>query len=31
VAVAEVSKDPATQRLRAEYEQDRDRRQRFHY
>ena len=31
VAVAEVSQDPVTQKLRAEYERDRDRRQRFHY
>jgi 3D-(3,5/4)-trihydroxycyclohexane-1,2-dione acylhydrolase (decyclizing) len=31
VAVAEVSQDPVTQRLRAEYERDRDRLQRFHY
>jgi 3D-(3,5/4)-trihydroxycyclohexane-1,2-dione acylhydrolase (decyclizing) len=31
VAVAEVSADPVTRKLRAEYEQDRDRRQRFHY
>jgi 3D-(3,5/4)-trihydroxycyclohexane-1,2-dione acylhydrolase (decyclizing) len=31
VAVAEVSDDPATQKLRAEYEGDRDRLQRFHY
>jgi 3D-(3,5/4)-trihydroxycyclohexane-1,2-dione acylhydrolase (decyclizing) len=31
VAVAEVSNVPETQRLRAEYEQDRQRRQRFHY
>jgi 3D-(3,5/4)-trihydroxycyclohexane-1,2-dione acylhydrolase (decyclizing) len=31
VAVAEVSNVPETQRLRAEFERDRDRRQRFHY
>jgi len=31
VAVAEVSNDPLTQKLRAQYEQDRDRLQRFHY
>ncbi|HEX2520835.1 MAG TPA: thiamine pyrophosphate-dependent enzyme, partial [Terriglobia bacterium] len=31
VAVAEVSQDPVTQKLRAEYERDRDRLQRFHY
>lgn len=31
VAVAEVSGDPATQKLRADYERDRDRWQRFHY
>jgi 3D-(3,5/4)-trihydroxycyclohexane-1,2-dione acylhydrolase (decyclizing) len=31
VAVAEVSNDPVTQKLRAEYEQDRNRRQRFYY
>ncbi len=31
VAVAEVSQDPVTQKLRAEYERDRERRQRFHY
>jgi 3D-(3,5/4)-trihydroxycyclohexane-1,2-dione acylhydrolase (decyclizing) len=31
VAPAEVSADPTTQKLRAEYEQDRDRLQRFHY
>jgi 3D-(3,5/4)-trihydroxycyclohexane-1,2-dione acylhydrolase (decyclizing) len=31
VAVAEVSQDPLTQKLRAEYERDRDRLQRFHY
>jgi 3D-(3,5/4)-trihydroxycyclohexane-1,2-dione acylhydrolase (decyclizing) len=31
VAPAEVSRDPATQKLRAEYEQDRRRLQRFHY
>jgi 3D-(3,5/4)-trihydroxycyclohexane-1,2-dione acylhydrolase (decyclizing) len=31
VAVAEVSSDPVTQKLRAEYEQDRGRRQRFYY
>src|SRR5262245_16716580 len=31
VAVAEVSHDPVTQKLRAEYERDRDRLQRFHY
>jgi 3D-(3,5/4)-trihydroxycyclohexane-1,2-dione acylhydrolase (decyclizing) len=31
VAVAEVSNDPATQKLRAEYEADRGRVQRFHY
>jgi 3D-(3,5/4)-trihydroxycyclohexane-1,2-dione acylhydrolase (decyclizing) len=31
VAPAEVSADPATQKLRAEYEQDRARRQRFYY
>ena len=30
VAVAEVSQDPITQKLRAEYERDRDRLQRFH-
>jgi 3D-(3,5/4)-trihydroxycyclohexane-1,2-dione acylhydrolase (decyclizing) len=31
VAAAEVSQDPVTQKLRAEYERDRDRLQRFHY
>jgi 3D-(3,5/4)-trihydroxycyclohexane-1,2-dione acylhydrolase (decyclizing) len=31
VAPAEVSRDPATQKLRAEYEQDRRRLQRFYY
>ena len=31
VAVAEVSQDPVTQKLRAEYERDRERLQRFHY
>ena len=31
VAAAEVSQDPVTQNLRAEYERDRDRLQRFHY
>jgi len=31
VAVAEVSQDPVTQKLRAEYERDRNRLQRFHY
>ena len=31
VAVAEVSQDPVTQKLRSEYERDRDRLQRFHY
>jgi 3D-(3,5/4)-trihydroxycyclohexane-1,2-dione acylhydrolase (decyclizing) len=31
VAVAEVSSDPATEKLRAEYEHERDRLQRFHY
>jgi 3D-(3,5/4)-trihydroxycyclohexane-1,2-dione acylhydrolase (decyclizing) len=31
VAVAEVSNDPVTQKLRAEYEKDRERLQRFHY
>jgi 3D-(3,5/4)-trihydroxycyclohexane-1,2-dione acylhydrolase (decyclizing) len=31
VAVAEVSQDPVTQKLRTEYERDRDRLQRFHY
>jgi 3D-(3,5/4)-trihydroxycyclohexane-1,2-dione acylhydrolase (decyclizing) len=31
VAGAEVSSDPVTQKLRAEYEHDRERRQRFHY
>jgi len=31
VAVAEVSQDSVTQKLRAEYERDRDRLQRFHY
>jgi len=31
VAVAEVSQDPVTQKLRAEYDHDRDRLQRFHY
>jgi 3D-(3,5/4)-trihydroxycyclohexane-1,2-dione acylhydrolase (decyclizing) len=31
VAVAEVSNVPETQKLRAEYEKDRDRRQRFYY
>ncbi len=31
VAPAEVSRDPITQKLRAEYEQDRSRLQRFHY
>jgi len=31
VAPAEVSRDPATQKLRAEYEQDRSRLQRYHY
>jgi 3D-(3,5/4)-trihydroxycyclohexane-1,2-dione acylhydrolase (decyclizing) len=31
VAVAEVSQDAVTQKLRAEYERDRDRLQRFHY
>jgi 3D-(3,5/4)-trihydroxycyclohexane-1,2-dione acylhydrolase (decyclizing) len=31
VAVAEVSQNPVTQKLRAEYERDRDRLQRFHY
>jgi 3D-(3,5/4)-trihydroxycyclohexane-1,2-dione acylhydrolase (decyclizing) len=31
VAVAEVSNDPVTQKLRAEYESDRSERQRFHY
>jgi 3D-(3,5/4)-trihydroxycyclohexane-1,2-dione acylhydrolase (decyclizing) len=31
VAPAEVSQDPVTQKLRAEYERDRNRLQRFHY
>ena len=31
VAPAEVSEDPVVQDLRAEYEQDRDRLQRFYY
>jgi 3D-(3,5/4)-trihydroxycyclohexane-1,2-dione acylhydrolase (decyclizing) len=31
VAPAEVSRDPATQKLRAEYEADRERLQRYHY
>jgi len=31
VAVAEVSQDPVTQKLRADYERDRERLQRFHY
>jgi 3D-(3,5/4)-trihydroxycyclohexane-1,2-dione acylhydrolase (decyclizing) len=31
VAVAEVSRDPVTQKLRAQYEEGRDRLQRFHY
>jgi len=31
VAVAEVSRDPVTQKLRAQYEEGRERLQRFHY
>ena len=31
VAAAEVSNDPATQKLRAEYEENRAKLQRFHY